>query len=141
MTKSKNGTAPSILSRDQIVGIKDDIKMELVEVPEWGGSLYVRGLTGFERDRFEAEVVDDRKDSKRMNLTNVRARLVALAVVDENGTRLFKPTDIEWLGQKSAAVLDRIYDVATRLSGISDTDIEGMVDDLKEASSEDSPSV
>ena len=36
------------------------------------------------------------------------------------------------LGAKSAAALDRIYDVATRLSGITDEDVEEMAEEMVE---------
>ena len=41
------------LTRDQILAVSD-IQTEEVHVPEWGGTVLVRGLTGAERDEFEA---------------------------------------------------------------------------------------
>ena len=40
------------LSRDDVFK-KVSLATEEVEVPEWGGSLLVRGMTGKERDMFE----------------------------------------------------------------------------------------
>jgi hypothetical protein len=42
------------LTRDSILNAKD-LKKELVKVPEWGGEVYVRCMTGSERDAFESE--------------------------------------------------------------------------------------
>lgn len=79
-----------------------DLKTEDVAVPEWGGDVRVRTLTGTERDAFESGLVQ--KDGKR-DLSNLRARLVSLAIIDENGARPFSETDAALLGGKSAAAL------------------------------------
>ena len=42
----------ALLSKADILGC-NDIPTELVEVPEWGGSVKVRGMTAGERDRFD----------------------------------------------------------------------------------------
>ena len=48
-----------LLSRDEILAASDLTK-ELVEVPEWGGSVYVRAMTGTERDSYEESVLEIR---------------------------------------------------------------------------------
>ena len=123
---SGDKTKNKILSRSDILGIADDIKTETVAIPEWGGSVLVRGLTGAERDRFESGVVGEKKSDKKFNYHNFRARLVVMSVVDDEGKFLFGPTDVQQLGEKSAAALSRVYDVAQRLSGISDDDVEEL---------------
>ena len=45
------------LSRDTILQ-REDIKTEDVEVPEWGGTVRVRGMSGVERDAFEASLIE-----------------------------------------------------------------------------------
>ena len=65
-------------------------------------------------------------------MDNMRAGLCALCIVDEDGKRLFAQTDIEVLGAKNAGAIDKLFDVAARLSGISEDD----VDDLAEAMTE-----
>lgn len=93
----------------------EDLKTETVAVPEWGGDVRVRTLTGTERDAFESGLV---ADGGKRNLDNLRARLLALAIVDDHGARVFTDGDAMLLGGKSAAVLDRLFDVAQRLNGI-----------------------
>ena len=46
-----------ILSKADILRA-DDIKTIEVAVPEWGGSVLLRGLTGRERDLFEESILD-----------------------------------------------------------------------------------
>lgn len=114
-----------MLSRDDILGA-DDLARELVAVPEWGGELYVRCLTGSERDRFEAEMLADPEEDQRKRFLNLRARLVVLAVCDEHNLPLFMLNDVEALGRKSAKVLDRLFSVAQRLSGMTREDVEAL---------------
>ena len=114
-----------LLSKDDILQAQD-LPIERVSVPEWSGEVLVRGLTGAERDKFEASIVIRKGDKAEFNPDNMRAKLVALCVVDEQGNRLFSDKDVEFLGKKSAAALDRVFQVAQRLSGIS----PGAVEDL-----------
>jgi hypothetical protein len=114
-----------LLTRDAILEAQD-LQHEEVYIPEWGGSVRVRTLTGAERDAFEQSIVDQRGKDTRMNLRNIRAKLVALTVVDGDGKRLFSDADAKLLGQKSASALDKIFDVAQRLSGLRDEDVEEL---------------
>lgn len=115
-----------LLTREAILQAKD-LPYEDVAVPEWGGVVRVRALTGAERDRFEASIVEQRgKGAPRLNTTNIRAKLVALTVVDENGNRIFTDDDVEALGRKSAAALNRVFEVAQRLSGLTQADMEEL---------------
>ena len=109
------------LTKDQIL-LAGDIKTEELDVPEWGGTILVRGLTGTDRDAWEMSLfsVDTSGEDVDMQATieNRRAKMVSRAVVDEQGNLLFSEADVERLGQKSALVLDRICNVINRLSGI-----------------------
>lgn len=131
----------SILSRDQILEAEDR-PTETVYVPEWGGGVKVRGLSGAERDAYEASIASPRPDGRQhINLRNLRARLVVLACVDpETGGRLFKDDDAEALGAKGASAVDRVFNAARRLSGLSEDDIEEMAEGFGDAPSEDSTS-
>lgn len=119
----------TLLSREAILAY-DDSQSEDVEVPEWGGAVRVVGLTGAERDRFEASVVGN---GKQMQLSNLRARLIAMCVVDESGERLFGTADVGALGNKSAAALERVFSAAQRLSGLSEDDVAELTEDLDDA--------
>ena len=58
-------------------------------------------------------------------MRNARARLVAVSAIDaETGELMFSEEDVLAIGEQSAAVIDRIYDVASKISGISDNDLE-----------------
>lgn len=117
------------LSRDEILKA-DDIKTEVVEVPEWGGTVLVRGLTGRERDSFEASIMERRGKQLVPNVANVRAKLACRCIIDENGRRVFSDQDADELGEKNASAMNRVYDVASRLSGMTDDDLEELVENF-----------
>jgi hypothetical protein len=103
-----------------------DIKTEVVPCPEWGGDVMVYGLNGMERDGFEASVVEMRGKETSVDMANIRAKLCALAIRDEDGARLFDDDEAIDLGKKSADVLDRIFTVAQRLSGLTKEDVDKL---------------
>lgn len=115
-------TEKTILTKDQILAA-DDLPTEQVWVPEWNGHVFVRTLTGLERDQIEAAVVGD---GEQKNLHNLRAKIISLAAVDAEGKRLFSFQEAEQLGQKSARALDRLFSVAQRLSGFTKKDVEDL---------------
>jgi hypothetical protein len=121
-----------LLTRDTILQA-NDLPRELVSVPEWGGEVYVRTLTGTERDSYEAQSVEKRGKSYEANLRNLRAKLCALAMCDEQGKRLFGEGDVEALGAKSSAALDRVFSVARRLSGLGAEDFEELAKNSESA--------
>lgn len=115
-----------ILSRDMILRAQDQ-KQEAIDVPEWGGRVLVRALSGAERDRFESSVVlTNKRGDREVNLRNMRAKLVVLSCVDANGHRIFQDSDVAAIGEKNAAALQRVYDVAAKLSGVSKDDADEL---------------
>ncbi len=116
-----------ILGKDDIVKA-DDLQTSEVEVPEWGGTVLVRGLSGVERDAFESSMIKGTGKNQKVDTQNIRAKLCSLAIVDEQGKRIFDTMEaIEALGKKSASALTRVYDMASKLSGLREEDVEELV--------------
>lgn len=124
----------------RVLGTKEEIlnapdaEHEYIPVPEWGGEgafVKILNMSGQQRDAFEDSVVNKGKKgkdgTKEMNVYNVRAKICALHIVDEDNNHLFSWEDIEALGQKSAKPLERIADRAQLLSGITNDDVEELV--------------
>lgn len=135
------------LSRDGILNAVD-VQTEKVPVPEWGDDVIIRGLTGDELDAFQGAVRQFRPtfDGKGMEPVLVqdgmRAKLLVKCLVDEAGERLFTDQDAPALGAKNGAVIDRLYDIASRLSGLSDEEkkeMEGKSETESDASTSSSP--
>jgi hypothetical protein len=113
-----------LLTADAILAA-DDLTAEVVEVPEWGGSVRVRAMTGDERQTFE-EAMLAADEAGQKAVPQFRSRLAALCIVDEQGNRLFSDEQVEALGGKSAAALDRVCEVASRINGLRPEDIEEL---------------
>jgi glutaminase len=115
-----------VLSKDQILNAPDT-EYETVDVPEWGGKVRVKTLTGDERDSYEQSLIDQRGNVTGPKLAGAQARLCALTIVDDDGKRLFTDGDVKALGAKSAQALNRVFDVAIRLSRMTQKDVEELV--------------
>jgi hypothetical protein len=115
----------AILSRDQIQNASD-VQRERVPVPEWGGDVLVQGLSAKDRDDYEATILRMNGTDAKVNLANARVKLVVRTVIDEAGNKIFSAEDVNWLAQKSAAAIERVYAVASRLSGISKSDLDEL---------------
>ncbi len=129
----------TLLTREQILEVQD-IQSQIVDVPEWGGSVKVQGMTGEQRDGFEASTFKGKGKDIQLNWRNIRAKLVAHSVVNGDGKRVFNDQDVKALGKKSAAALDRVFAVAQELSGITQDDVEELAKNLVSDQSDDSGS-
>jgi len=111
-----------MLTRDQILAA-DDLRRVEVKVPEWGGAVFVQMMSGAARDEFEASIVVDGVP----DTTNMRAKLAAATIVDDNGNLLFTAADVAALSRKSAAALDRVLSAAQKLNRIGDKELKELV--------------
>ena len=115
--------------RDIALNAKD-VRTELVTVPEWDDvKIEVRGFTLGERLAFYDRVADD----GQVNRENFLPELVIASSFDpDSGQKVFEAADRDMLKTKSAAALERLTTVATRLSGMSDDDVTEAETDLEE---------
>ena len=108
------------LTRQAIIEA-EDLKTEDVEVPEWGGMVRVRTMSGEARDKLGAAMLgpDGKPDQRRFNML-----LVAGSMVDEDGNPLFCLDEVADLGKKSAQALQRVADAAYRLNGLGEEQVK-----------------
>jgi len=99
--------------RDKILAA-DDIQTELVDVPEWGVTVEVRGMSGHDRTRI-LEAASEGENG--LSVGRMYAETVIAATFDpETGERVFQPSDVDALLSKAAAPMDRIASVGMRLA-------------------------
>lgn len=127
------------LSKSDILNA-NKLPKEVVSVPEWGGTVTVKTLTGRERDAFEQDMVEQTKGSAKVRMVNIRAKLCARAMIGDDGNRLFSDKEVDKLGDLNCVPLDRVYEVASRLNKLSEEDIDELVEKSDEAQNEDSGS-
>ena len=125
----------SQLTKEQILAINP--KLEEVEVPEWGGSVFIRPITLAEQakladlgNKFEKSPVVDR-------MKNITLRLVQWAVSDADGCSLFDAKDLELLMNKSASAFLRLQDAILKLSGLTEESRKELEKNLQSAPSEE----
>ncbi len=94
--------------------------------------VYVRQMTGRERDLFERSLYVMDKDNKvTTRLEDFRAKLAVCTLCNEEGTLLLQPGDYALLSQSmSASRLEKIINVAQEMNKISEEDKEGLVKNL-----------
>jgi hypothetical protein len=114
------------ISKDDILQA-DDLPIEEVECPEWGGSVAVRTMTGSDRDELENDLSVRQRQGKRTDLRGFKARLVQLTVVNGDGGLMFAKEEIAMLQKKSSTVIDRIAATAMKLNGLASGDVEEML--------------
>lgn len=116
--------------------------VERVPVPELGpGKIaIVRGLSGTERDKYQAELINQRGKHNKVVLDDVSAKLVCKCLIHESGERIFKDHEVSSVGAIRGDVLRRLYDVSARLSGITDDEIEELGKSSPSPSGTSSPS-
>jgi hypothetical protein len=128
-------------SLSEILGVAD-VLYEDHFVPQWGFMVRIKSMTGQERDRFEASLRRDTPGGgETKNLANVRARMLAIVIVDplKNNQRMFvKSEDIELLGRKNAAALSFLWDKAAKMNGFTKEDVKDIEANLDDTSGDDS---
>ena len=100
-----------------------DTKVQSVDCPEWGGTVYVRTISGDARDKFELTFASGDADDR----VGCRAQLVAAAMCDKDGAFL-RPTEneIKALGAKASGPLDRCFDAVQQVSAMRQQDVDAM---------------
>lgn len=108
----------NMLTKEAIL-TADDLPREKVNVPQWGGDVWVRALTAQEATEFGLAITEDGKDN-----SNCQAELAVKTIVNEEGVRLFNDGDAIALGNKSRIAVNTVFEIAQRLSGLDAETVE-----------------
>ena len=104
------------------MGIKDkikaakDVKTEILDIAEWDTKIEVRSMTGRDRARMFDLFLDDKGNLKKAE--SYPFVVMASCYDPETGARVFEESDMEWIAEKNAAILDQIINTAFKLSGL-----------------------
>lgn len=117
----------ALLTKQEILKANDS-KVQEVDVPEWGGSVRVKGLNALQRQQRQKEIVKayDDKGNPILNMDAIVDQLpfLAMVLVDGNDNPLFTEVDLKELGSKNPAILDRLAKVGRELSGLEQKAVE-----------------
>ncbi len=122
--------------RDQIIAA-NDIKTELVEIPEWNVTILVKSMTGAERGQMLKAVTT--KDGQVDIGKAVSDVLIFTAHDPETEERIFTLADRDLLNEKSGSAIQRAAEVGMRLSGLMPESIDEAGKDSSPMASIDSP--
>jgi hypothetical protein len=129
------------LTASEILGM-DDLPVEEVNVPEWKNrKVLICGLTAAAKNAYQASIVEIQGKHRKLKLEHSTAKLLVRCLVDQKRQPIFTETQILQLGAKSAAVLERLAKVASRLSGMDEEDNEQLLKNSEAAQSGDLPTV
>ena len=134
-----------LLTREGLLA-KEKLQIKKVDLGN-GNYVFVRQMTGHERDNFEQSLVVEIKDKKGVtqgfdkSLEDFRAKLAVCTVCDEEGNTILQPKDYSQLSRNmSAAKLELIMNEAQALNRISAEDKEELVKNSEAALSGNSTS-
>jgi len=106
--------------------------LEVVKIEfETGDFVYVRQMTGRERDNFEQSLIKENKKAEggyEKVLGDFRAKLAVNVICDDKGDLLLEPGDYPTLSSSmSASHLEKIVNEAQKLNAISSEDKEKLI--------------
>ncbi len=105
----------AFLTRKAVLEAVDITTME-VDVPEWGGKVLIKSMSGAEKSAYEKSLIEGKGKDVRQNISNHHSKLLARCICGEDGKRLFVESDIDALGNKSAVVLERLVKIAAEFN-------------------------
>ena len=112
----------ALLNKTAILNAQD-LPFEIVDVPEWGGEVKLRTLTGREKDLFVDKTVVFKGKDTTVIMKGYWSLLLSMCIVDDDGAPMFTADE---LGGKSSAVLEKLGAVAHKLNGMGPKDVEEM---------------
>jgi hypothetical protein len=130
------------LSKDDIGRVLEtaEIRTKPVPVPELGGSVVVREMSGSLRNLFEATVAQMQSGGDSKLLDKLTTRLATECVLDGEGNRLFDDRTAKMLFLKVPSALFRLRDEIVAVSALSQEDYDGLVENFGDDPSEPSTS-
>lgn len=111
-----------------------------VPVPELGGSVVVKEMSGSLRNAFEAAVAAVQAGGSSKALDGIIIRLVSECTLDEDGKVLLDPDRTRRLFHRKPRAVFRLRDEIIGLSAMSEDDLEAMTEVFGDDPSEDSTS-
>lgn len=108
------------LSREQILASRRDRQPVRLEVPEWGGDVYVRVLSAADQ-----MALSDGTEAK-----DIPIRVILHCVVDETGERILADNDAAELAKEDFPVIMRVFGFVAKQNGLSTKELEEAMENF-----------
>lgn len=131
------GKTYPVLTRDTLATMEatKDLPQEVVQVPEWGCAVVLRGLSaGAQVEYTNNNITYNEDGSLKTSAADNAFNLIALCMIDADGHLLYPDAaeGAKALRAKSGPALVRLMRAASRLSGIG-------LEDMDEAKNDSAP--
>lgn len=124
--------------RDKIFAAQD-IPTEVVNIPEWGVDVLVRGMSAGDRITLMQNAFD--QTTQQVNMSIVYPDVVVSCTYDPDSNEpVFTPADKDAILAKSSAAVERLANVGLRLSGIGKEEQDAAGKDSSVSQKDDSSS-
>lgn len=131
MAKSKK-----FLTKDAFLGQSNSLRKDVCDLPELGGSVWVRELGGKSLLVYNERIKQLQKDGSEVSPSqalDLMALLISLTVCDEDGNLMFTESDVARLAESGISTLFTLSEKAMEVSGISTAAIAEVTSNLKNA--------
>jgi hypothetical protein len=108
------------LTREQILASRGDRKPIRLEVPEWGGDVFVRVLSAADQ-----MVLSDGVEPNEMAL-----KVIVHCLVTEAGDRIFGDDDVQELAKEDFPVIMRVFGFVAKQNGLSTKELEEAMENF-----------
>jgi hypothetical protein len=119
-----------LLSHEQILAAleRPEVNTEVVHVPELGGPVRVREMSGHLRNRLEATYAAIQSGGDGKTLDAVTVQLIAMCVVDEKDRPLLTANEAKRLMAARPRAAFRLRDAILKLSATDEDDVEALAE-------------
>jgi len=124
-----------VLKKDEILNAQD-LKTEVVHVPQWGGDVIVRELTTAQRNEVYKYIADNRESA----VGRFQPMVVRMSVVGEDGHPVFSEDDEAALAGKSSKAMDIVFAACCRTTKLRRADIAETAKNSEETPTDGSSS-
>ena len=118
--------------RKRLLGA-NDIKVQPIDIPAWGGTYYLRVISGKARESFEESYSQEK-------MKNFRLRFLVLTLCDEDGKPILSDADMDALGERSSVEINRVFDAAWKLNAFTQEAVDALGEGSQNAPSDASSS-
>lgn len=119
-----------LISRENFLKKQEFKKVKVVLDEESGDFVFVKQMSGYDRDRLEQSMTVTTKDGtgnevQKVTTENFKAKMICATVCDENGVLLLKPDDFKIVNANfTADVIELLSNKASELNKIRQEDQE-----------------
>jgi hypothetical protein len=113
-----NKMSKNALTKEQILNRKPILQE--VQIPQWGGFVYIRPLTVAEQTKLAELGTKHEKANTAARVKNITLQVIKWSVTDADGAALFDDADLDRLLQSDASAIMSLQDAIIRYSGLTE---------------------